>query len=94
MRIRDWRDTQKPRWSLERTARALTVILGEKVGTRTLHRYETGETQAPTLLMEAVVKLTGGLVAPADWHAVRLQYLRSQPDCRVVMERLMAVAAE
>ena len=54
MRIRDWRDTQKPKWSLERTARALSEVLGEKVGPRTLHRYETGETQAPTMMMEAV----------------------------------------
>jgi hypothetical protein len=78
MQLRDWRDARKPKWTLETTARALTDILGDAMQARTLHRYEIGQTQIPTVAAEAVLRLTEGQVTPQDFHEARLLHLNKR----------------
>lgn len=75
MKLLEWRNSRTPRWTLERTAAALTELLNREVQARTLHRYEIGETQITTEMTEAVRVLTDGVVLATDFHEVRKEKL-------------------
>lgn len=49
---------------------------------RTYDRYESGEQQCPAEVVEAVLYLSANVVAPADWHAVRIAFLRKRKGAR------------
>ncbi len=75
MRLRDNRERRGK--TLMEVAEELAAILGRPIGMRTYHRWETGESPAPTDVVEAIRGLTGGQVSPVDLHEQRMDYLRS-----------------
>ncbi len=75
MRLRDNRERRGK--TLMEVAEELAAILGRPIGMRTYHRWETGESPAPTDVVEAIRELTGGQVSPVDLHEQRMDYLRS-----------------
>jgi len=77
MQLREWREKQVPRLTLDAMAKALAHLLQGTNPARTLHRYETGETQVPTIVAEAISVFTNAEVTPQDFHGVRLNRLRS-----------------
>lgn len=71
--LKTWR--QKAGLSLAETARRLGIE-GANPGA-TYARFETGSRQPDADMMERIYQLTGGLVTPADMHAVRLAWLKA-----------------
>ncbi len=76
MLLRDWRNQQN--WTLVRLAREVSLLVGRDLHYRTIHRYETGENQTPTDIVEALKHLTEGAVGPEDAHAARAGYLQAK----------------
>lgn len=75
MRLRESRERRQK--TLGEVAEELAAILGRPVGIRTYHRWETGESPAPTDVVEAIRAMTGGDVSPVDLHEQRMEFLRS-----------------
>ena len=69
-KLRDWRLARK--LTLKKMAEDLD--LG---GPRTYQRYEVGESQAPTEVIEDIVALTDGEITANDLHAACVAYLKA-----------------
>ncbi len=59
---------------------------------RTVHRYLSGERDAPSEFRQAVIDLVGESIGIRDFHDVRLAWLRSnRPDRLTIARRPRAV---
>ncbi len=92
--MRDWRKRQNPPVQLKTVVDGLRAFGVEMPWTGQFCRYETGQSQVPTLVIEWVKNFTCGAVTANDWHETRLEYLIASGCKELMSKNCQLIAAE